>query len=797
MKFTLNWLKQFLDTNASLEKITKALTALGLEVEEVIDNSALYAPFIIAEITQISAHPNADKLQICSVNYGAKENLQVVCGAKNVKLGMKVVLAPIGAKIPASGFIIQNSKIRDIASSGMLCSEQELLLAKESVGIMELNADAPIGENFADYYGLNDQVIDIAITPNRGDCLGVYGIARDLAAAKIGTLKTLEIPELKPSFKTDFQVKIDSSQDSELFIAYEIRNVKNQPSPKWLAHYLKAIGIEPISALVDITNYINYSFARPLHAYDKSKLGNHLKITKANDGYNFQALSGQEYKLTNQDIVVDDENKIHALGGIIGGMDSSCTLETTDIILESALFNPITVSNTGRRLQIDTDSRYRFERNVDPESTIYGAQLAASLIQKICGGEISQMLETGQYKTLKRSIAITAEQINLRLGTDLSLNQMKQILGDLGFEITKTTENLEVIIPSWRSDISISEDISEEIARIYGYDNLPVKELPQVSNINTRVLNQSQAKKSSLKRILAARGFDEVVSWSFMDENLAKLFAPLNDNLRIQNPISSDLNYMRPTIIANLLTITAKNQARSIHNLALFEVGPTFSDTSLSGEHSFCAGIITELKIDKNIHEKTRKVDIYDAKTTLSEIFAELGLGFAQMRLEPANTPQYYHPGRSAQIKLGKNILGSFGEIHPNIIKIFDLKGPVVAFEINLDNLPVTKHKFGRKPKFTSSNYQPVQRDFAFLIDKNQNVGEIQEFIKNLDRNLIQQVKLYDVYHGENIEPNKKSVALNVLLQSSTHTLTDEELKNMSDLIIKQTQTKYNASLRE
>jgi phenylalanyl-tRNA synthetase beta chain len=796
MKFTLSWLKSFLDTNASIQEICEKLTILGLEVEEVIDKTKELGSFKVAEIIEATQHPNADKLRVCKVNNGS-QILQIVCGASNARAGIKVVLAEVGALIPNGQFKIRASEIRGVKSEGMLCSAEELSIGGDSDGIIELPLEANPGESFLKYFGLDDPVIDIFVTPNRGDCLGVYGIARDLAASGIGALKPLQYNKVEAKFNSNFKALIENKKLSKGFVLREFKNVKNCKSPIWLQNLLKNIGVNPISALVDITNYISYSFARPLHAYDKAKIGGSLMVREARAGEKLAALNGKEYELTSSDIVIADENNIHALGGIIGGEDGSCSLETTNIILESAIFDKVAIAKTGRRLQIHTDSRFRFERHVDPNSIILGIDIATQMILEICGGEVSDYIIAGETDFKNNKIDFEVALIKKRTGIDISTDESIVILEKLGFKLlSNDLISCTLEIPSWRSDITIPEDLVEEVARIYGYDKLPQSPLPGHHLIKTRLLSQKQRRMRDARKVLTAKGLDELVTWSFMASNKASALRPLKDELFIANPIANNLDYMRPSILPNLLDVIAKNKARSFNDLAFFEVGPIFLSPKAEDEKQVISAVRVGNYIDKTIYNSARDVDIYDIKADLELLLEEFGFSMNKLQLN-SDKPAYFHPNRAATLKLGNKIIAHFGELHPEFTANYDIKNRVVGFELFLEELPEARSKAGKKEQYIVSDFQPVERDFAFLVEEKTNIGEITSFIRSLEKELIKEVRIFDIYKGSNIEKGKKSVALNILLQAKDKTLNDIELQNISEKIINEVERQFDAKIRD
>ncbi|MBN8512520.1 MAG: phenylalanine--tRNA ligase subunit beta [Rickettsiales bacterium] len=790
MRFTLSWLKRFLKTEASLEDIAKTLTMTGLEVEDIDDKSKELQGFEVAEIIKADQHPDADKLRVCEVK--TKDGmLQIVCGAPNARAGIKVVLAKEGVIIPNGGFKIRQSKIRGVDSCGMLCSYDELGIGKDSSGIIELPDDAVIGEKAISYLGKDDPVIHINITPNRADALGVYGIARDLAASGVGILTSLKVNQIKPSFTSEYSLTVSDKQACPLFAFVEVRNINNKKSPKWLRDLLDNIGIGSISPVVDITNYISYSFGQPMHAYDAAKISDGLTIDTSSSG-KILALNGKEYAFQNGDIVIKDDQQTHCIGGIIGGQNSSCSPETTSILLEAASFASINISKTGRRLMVDTDSRYRFERNVDRQFTLQALALAVEMVLEICGGEVSEPKIVGDGKIPARSIDFPVSTLVHKTGLELEPNKIVAILTKLGFSCNIADEVIKIEIPSWRYDVSIKEDIIEEIVRIYGYDKLPEIKLPEVSK--SKVVPAEHKRLADIKRIMAANGYDEVVTWSFMDSAKAKLFSKIKDELMLQNPISSDLDYMRPSILPNLLNVARNNINRSIDNLSIFEVGPIFNDVSDHYVNNLCA-IRTGHNANKNSHQDRRAYDVYDIKADLASVFELVGLDINKCQFNEV-VPSYYHPTRSLSVALGKNIIAYFGQVHPKILKEFDIEQDVFVLELVISQLPYGKEKFGKRAEYNVSDYQMVKRDFAFVIDKSFAGANLINFILNVDKKLIKAVEIFDIYIGDKIDPTKKSIALSVTIQDSSKTLEETEISELSAKIINGAKEKFGATLR-
>ncbi len=790
MRFTLSWLKRFLKTEASLEDIAKTLTMTGLEVEDIDDKSKELQDFEVAEIIKANQHPDADKLRVCDVK--TKEGtLQIVCGAPNARAGIKVVLAKEGVTIPNGGFKIRQSKIRGVDSCGMLCSYDELGIGKDSSGIIELPEDAVVGEKAISYLGKDDPVIHINITPNRADALGVYGIARDLAASGIGALTNLQVNPIKPSFATKYSLTVADEKACPLFAFVEIRNIDNSKSPKWLKNLLDNIGIGSISPVVDITNYISYSFGQPMHAYDAAKVSNRLAIDTASSG-KILALNGKEYAFQNGDIIIKDDQQTHCIGGIIGGQNSACSTDTTSILLEAASFASINISKTGRRLMIDTDSRYRFERNVDRQFTLQALALAVEMVLEICGGEVSQPKIVGDAKIPARSIDFPISTLFHKTGLVLEPNKIIEILTKLGFGCNITDEVIKIEIPSWRYDVSIKEDVIEEIVRIYGYDKLLEIKLPEISK--SKVVPAEHKRLADIKRIMAANGYDEVVTWSFMDSSKAKVFCEIKDELILQNPISSDLDYMRPSILPNLLNLVRNNINRSIDNLSIFEVGPIFNDVSDQYINNLCA-IRTGYNANKNSHQDRRVYDVYDVKADLANVFELSGLDINKCQFMDT-APSYYHPTRSLAAALGKNTIAYFGQVHPTVLKEFDIEQDVFALELVISQLPYGKEKFGKRAEYNVSDYQMIKRDFAFVVDKSFASINLINFILNLDKKLIKAVEIFDIYIGDKIDSAKQSIALSVNIQDDIKTLEETEISELSVKIINGAKEKFGATLR-
>ncbi len=792
MKFTHNWLKEHLDTIATPQEIADKLTAIGLEVDAFTDMGKKYAPFIIAEITEAAKHPNADKLQVCKVNNGS-EVLQIVCGAANARAGIKVVLAPVGAMIPNGNFQIKKSKIRDVESNGMLCSGEELELSGNSDGIIELGSDAPVGGAYAEYAGMNDSLYEINITPNRADCLGVYGIARDLAAAGMGKLKPLKTQSAIGNQQSAIKVSSPSH-----YIGCYISGVSNGKND-FTGGKLKAIGQTPISTLVDITNYVTFDLGRPLHVYDADKLSGNITVREAKKGEKINALNNKTYEMAGGELVVADDKGIIALAGVIGNVESSVTAETKNIFLEVAYFDPAKVAESGRRHQIDSDARYRFERGVDPEFVATGADIAVDLITQLCGGVPSQFATAhpapdagspgktpDQVRGVRRSIEFDFAKVKSFGGIDIARADAEKILKGLGFTISSLrgvqSDGALITPPSWRGDVEGSADIVEEILRIHGYDKVPAQALAYKSSGKPPAAGLAFY---LARKVLAARGLMQVVTYSFMKPQIAAKFGGGAATLQLQNPISVELSEMRPSLIPNLLEAVVKNSNRGFKNLGLFETGPVFGEK----EQKVIAGIRSGKNAEKNIYGDSRNVDVFDAKADLLNVLEAIGAPQGQI---VAQAPSYYHPGKSGGLYLGKTCLGYFGEIHPKILKALDISLPVSGFEIFVDNIPESKKKY---KQLEVSDLQEVARDFAFLLNKDVSADALLAVVKKSDP-LIGSTEVFDVYSGDKIAPGKKSVAFSININPKDKTLTDKEIEAISAKVIDNVREKFSAELR-
>ena len=778
MKLTLSWLKKYLTTDATIAEIIDGLTQIGLEVESVINQADIYAPFIIAEVISTTSHPEAGKLNICQVNNGT-EILQIVCGAKNVRAGLKVALAPIGAKIPINNMVIKKSKIRNVESNGMLCSSSELNLGDESDGIMDLNRNYVVGTSFATSFGLNEVLIEISVTPNRGDCLGIYGIARDLAAAGFGKLNPLEIAHNPGSFTSPIKVELKSPSCPK-YIGRYFKEVSNKQSPEWLQKDLKSIGLKPISSLVDITNYFTFAFGRPLHVFD-ADLINNIEVTESLIGDKFIALNDKEYTLPSNSLIIQDGSKILGLAGIIGDKHTGVSENTKNVFLEIGLFDSDNIAKTSRSLQIESDAKFRFERKIDSEFMLTALDLATQMINDICGGNSSHPIIIDNLNYTPKVIDFPLLELKKRIGMEYPKEKVIEILLSLGFKLEDKGDNLLLTVPSWRHEISMKENIVGEIARIYGYNN--IKSISMNNTLPIK-LDPKQSSRYNISRFIAGLGLDEVITMSFMNSKKAIYFSELHKELYLKNPISSELNYMRPSILPNLLDAVEKNQNRGINNVRIFENSSIFKGINPQDQIPTITGLRSGFNNERSHYQDQRPVDIFDSKSDIFNIISEMGLDPSKLKNITDDLPTYYHPGRSAALALGKVIVGYFGQIHPKILQNYGINNNVVGFELFLDNLPLSKPKFGRKGSLEASDYQFVTRDFAFLINKDIMVDSIMRSVVQIDKKLIKDINIFDIFTGNHIEEGKKSVGFTVTIQANDRTLSDIEIDQLSQKII-------------
>jgi phenylalanyl-tRNA synthetase beta chain len=783
MKFTLSWLKSHLETSATLAEICDRLTAIGLEVESLDDKGAALRPFVIAEIREAIRHPEATKLQICRVFDGIEEH-QVICGAANARAGLKVVMAPIGTVIPNGGLVIQKAKIRGIESCGMLCSEEELGMADESEGILELPANAPVGQHYAAWAGLDDAVIEINLTPNRSDCTGVRGVARDLAASGIGSLKPMEIPAIEAKSTHPIQVTIaPGAHACRQFLGRAILNVKNGPSPAWLQQRLKAVGQRPISALVDITNYLSLDLGRPAHVYDLDKLKGHITARTAKTGESFLALNGKDYALDESHSVIADDSGVLGAAGIIGGEESGCTEETTNVFLEIAYFDPAHIAMAGRALQIDSDARYRFERGVDPDFLPDAESIASKLILDLCGGEPAARVTAGQSAFTPRVIAFDPSMIKSLGGVELPEEKAKSILEKLGFDVNLTSQ-WNVTVPSWRRDVEGQADLVEEVVRIHGYQHIPATDLPPVPVTALPGLPLPLERAGKARDVLATRGLLEAYSFSFLHQPVAELFGGGQKELQLLNPISSELGTMRPSLLPNLLDMVRRNIERGFDHIGLCEVGLIFASPAPEGQSTMAAGVRSGPYVDASPHAESREADLFDAKADALAVLEAAGAPVASLQLS-RNVPAWYHPGRSGVLSLGKQVLAVFGELHPATLKKMDIKQRVVAFEVMLDAIPAPRRATTTKPAYKVNDLQPVQRDYSFILPETSFSGLLITAIEKSDKERVADASILSCYQDATLKGQGiVSVALRVTYQPQAATFTDADIDALSKAAI-------------
>ena len=781
MKFTLSWLKTHLETDASVDEIAAKLTAIGLEVEEVRRPGDELAPFTVAYVIEARQHPNADKLSLCTVDTGTAQ-VEVVCGAPNARTGMKGVFAPPGTTIPGTGTVLKKAKIRGVESCGMLCSEREMGLSDEHEGIIELDADAPVGAPFAKFMGLDDPLFDIAITPNRADCLGVFGIARDLAAAGLGRLKTAEIEPVPGAFESPIDVILDFPGEGpspcSLFLGRYIRGVRNCESPRWLKDRLASVGLRPISALVDLTNFLTIDRNRPVHVFDSGKVKGDIWLRLGQGGATFAALNGKDYTLDDAMTAIGDESGVISLAGVMGGEPTGCTMETTDVFIEIALFDPVCTAATGRTFNLESDARYRFERGVDPAFAGPGMELMTRLVIELCGGEASEVVIAGAEPAWRREIAFRPSRVKALGGVDSERADSLATLRALGFECREQDDDLVAVEPPpWRGDIVGEADFVEEVLRIAGFDLIPAVSLSPTASERARpALSPTRRRLGAVRRALTARGMFEAVTWSFMPRQHAALFGGGPDALVLANPINAELDAMRPSILPNLIEACQRNADRGLSDAALFETGPIYAGTGPEDQRSHVTGVRATAAVPRNWHGAARPVDPFDAK---ADALAALGAaGVAPGHLQTrAEGPAWYHPGRVGTLGLGRTALAHFGELHPDALAELGAEGPMVGFEVMVDALPRPKAKATRaKAPLKASDYPAAERDFAFILDSAVPATEVERAARNAEKALIKAVTVFDVYAGPGIEADKKSLAITVRLEAQDRTLTDPEI---------------------
>ncbi len=804
MKLTLSWLTDHLETDAPLDEIVETLTRIGLEVETVHDPAAALKDFVVAEIVEAERHPDADRLQVCKVATGAGAPLQVVCGAPNARKGLKTVFASPGTHIPGKNFTLGKGVIRGVESFGMLCSAEELGLGGDSHGIMELDSSAPVGAAYAPWAKLDDPVIEINLTPNRPDAAGVAGIARDLAAAGLGRLRTRQPEIVEGKFACSVKVKLDfapaDAHLAPLFGLRLVRGVRNGPSPAWLQERLRAIGLRPINALVDVTNLLTIDRARPLHVFDAKKIKGDLTVRRGRAGEELLALDGRTYALDESVVAICDEAGPEFLAGLMGGEASGCDEATTDVLIETALWDPANIAKSGRKLGIVTDARYRFERGVDPTFALPGLELATRLVMEFCGGEPSEVFLAGAVPAEKRRIDFPYGETKRLAGVEITPPEADDILKRLGFSVEHAGHaSARITIPSWRPDIEGKADLVEEILRIAGVERVPAIPLPRAEGVAAPIMTPLQKRARAARRALAAQGLVEAVTWSFVSAKEAKAFGGGAPSLALANPIAAELSDMRPSLLPGLVAAAGRNAARALGDAALFEIGQVFSSDDEKGQRLAAAGLRRGLATSetqgRHWAARARKAGLYDAKADATALLAALGVLGAQIL---PGGPDYLHPGRAATLQFGpKAIVGLFGELHPRVLAELDVEGPIAVFEIFLDLLPAAKAKATKtKAKLEISDLQPLSRDFAFIVDRDRPASDLLRAVLGADRTLLAGAMIFDVYEGVGVPEGKKSIGVAVTLQPRTKTPTDAEIEAIAEKIVNEAAKKTGAVLR-
>ena len=797
MKTTLSWLKSHLVTEAPLSALVDRLTMLGHEVESMEDRAASLKGFVVARVVSAEPHPNADRLRVCRVDAG-KGEVQVVCGAPNARTGMKGVFGPVGVTIPKTGTPLQESTIRGVASRGMLMSAAELALGEDHSGIIELPADAPVGASYASLVGLDDPVLDIKVTPNRADCLGVRGIARDLAAAGMGRLSPLDTTPIEGRFRSPIAIHIEDRKACPLFLGRHIRGLKNGPSPRWLRERLEAIGLRPISALVDITNFLTFDVNRPLHVFDAGKVTGDLTVRFARRGEKLLALNGREYELDPEITAIADDVGVQSLGGVIGSEPTSCTEATTEVFVEAALFDPIRTAATGRRLEIISDARYRFERGVDPAFVGPGLEIATRLILELCGGEASEVVVAGAAPDWQREYLLRPERLAGLGGLHVPPAESRAILETLGCTISEAAAehrgSLRVEPPSWRGDIEGEADLVEEVLRVKGYDEIPAVPLPRETVISRPAIDARRRRAELVRRTLASRGLTEAVTFSFISSRVAELFGGGKPELRLVNPISAELDAMRPSALPGLVEAARHNADRGFPDAALFELGPAYRDDTPEGQLTVAAGLRAGRLGPRDWRQPPGEPDLYDAKADALAALAAMGAPVDNIQTAD-DPPPWFHPGRAGALRLGPSLLAHFGELHPDVLDAFEVKGPVAAFEVFLDAVPLPRAGRG-KPPLKLSVFQPVERDFAFIVDRDLPAEILLRAARSVDRKLVSEIRLFDVYEGKGLPEGKKSLAISVVLQPQEATLTEAEIDGFSKRLVVAVEKATGGTLR-
>ncbi|MEP3265541.1 MAG: phenylalanine--tRNA ligase subunit beta [Hyphomicrobiales bacterium] len=801
MKFTLSWLRDYLDFDDTLDAVLEQLTLIGLEVEGVEDPAQKLEAFKIAEVISAEQHPDADRLRVLSVNNGGAEPIQVVCGAPNARAGMKGVLGLPGDYVPGLDITLSVGKIRGVESCGMMCSGSELETSEDHDGILDLPDDAPVGTPYAVYAGMDDPVIEIGVTPNRPDVLGVYGIARDLAATGLGKLKNKTTAPVRGNGPCPVSVDIQIPEFCPAFGLRLVRGVKNGPSPEWMQKRLNAIGLRPINALVDITNYMTFDRGRPLHVFDAAKVSGNLVIRRAKAGEEIAALNDKTYKLDETMGVIADDAGVESLAGIIGATRSGSEAETVDVLIESALWHPLQVAQAGRKLGLSTDARYRFERGVDPNFMVSGLEEATQFVLDICGGEASDIHIAGAIPDVDKIIDFPTTEVKRLGGIDPEPREIKAILELLGFWVTGHAPNFKVAVPSYRPDIFGKADLVEEVVRIFGINDVPSTPLPPMPDLGAGKLTLSQMRNRRSKRLLASRGMMEAVTWSFVSKTEAEAFGGGQEELKLANPISSDLSDMRPSLLPGLLLASQRNADRGTGDVALFEVGQVFHGDQPDDQNDCASGIRRGLASTRangrHWSGTAQTVSVFDAKEDALSLLSGLGTNVDNLQIV-AGGPDHFHPGRSGTIQQGpKNIIGHFGEFHPRVLDKLDVEGTLVGFEIDLKALPAPRVKPTKtKGAMRASDLQPLHRDFAFVVSKDVSADKLLRAAKGADKKLITKVTLFDVFEGDALGADKKSLAIDVTLQPDVKTMTDEEIEAVASKIVLSVEKATGGALR-
>lgn len=801
MKFTLSWLKEHLETDASLDDIAETMVAVGLEVEEVENPEERLAAFTIGEVLAAEKHPDADKLKVCNVATKDGE-MQIVCGAPNARKGIKIAYAPVGAYVPGIDVTLKKAKIRGVESFGMMCSAREMEMGDDHDGIIEAPAEAKVGDPIAGWLGADDPVIDFEVTPNRPDTNGVGGVARDLAAAGLGKLITPDPRAIKGEFECPQKIALDFPANAKnacsVFAGRYIRGVKNGPSPQWLQDKLRAIGLRPINALADVTNYITYDRARPLHVYDADKIKGDICARLGQKGERFLGLDGKKYETDETMCVIADDSGVLGFGGILGGEDTSCTEETVNVFVECAYFDPLRTAKTGRKTGINSDARYRFERGVDPEFVLPGIELATAVILNICGGEPSNIELAGEIPNADKTVLFPPSEVKRLTGMDAAPKECDRILTTLGFRVAKS-DPWQVKVPSWRPDVEGKADLVEEIARIIGFDQLPTATLPLHNAVEMPKLSLAQDRRNLARRALAVRGMLEAVTWSFLDENHAALFLSANrlrsQGLILANPIASDLGAMRPSILPNLISALQRNADHGRDDLALFEVAPQYAGDQPDQQMTMATGARMS-NPPRHWQVATPKTDVYTVKADALAALEAAGAPTASLQTTD-DMPSYFHPGRSGALRLGRNVLANFGEIHPRVVKAMGVEGLVHGFEVFLERIPEGKTKPTKtKPALNAPELLPLTRDFAFVVDEAIAAEALLKAVRSAEKKLIAGVTMFDVYQGKGVPEGKKSLAVEVKIQPREKTMTDEEIDAVSGRIVAQVAKATGGALR-